>query len=315
MPAIFSKITDQIWNSPHSVLLLATLMWGGHTIVARASVGEISPMLLMEMRWIGCFAVLAVLVRGELRATWPLVRARLGWTWLMGGVGMSGFTIFFILAAHFTPAVNLGITQSAIPAFVMLIGLLFLGTRAGLVQIAGLCLSLVGVIVLVSRGSLAVIQALEFNGGDLLMLVACLSYAGYTVGLSRRINLRPLVMLTYFSLFACLTLGICVVIEYLQGRLILPGLNGMIMVLYCALFPSLMAQVMFMRGVELAGPNRAGLYINLIPVFGAMMAIFFLNETMYPYHGLSLAMVLGGIYVAERHKKTDHKVTEKVTTS
>jgi len=302
MPSIANRVGGLIWNSPHSVLILATLMWGGHTIVARASVDEISPMLLMELRWIGCLAILVALLRGEFTRSWPLVRARLGWTWLMGGVGMSGFTIFFILAAHYTSAVNLGITQSAIPAFVMIISLLFLGVRAGWIQIGGLVVSLVGVLVLVSGGSMAAIRGLEFNSGDLLMLVACLSYAGYTVGLSRRIKLGPLVLLAYFSVFATVTLGVCVGVEYLQGKLILPSPAGWVMVVYCAIFPSLLAQVFFMRGVELAGANRAGLYINLIPVFAAMMAIFFLDEMLYIYHGVSLVMVLGGIYLAERHK-------------
>lgn len=302
MPTIFGVIFKVIWDSPHIVLVLATMMWGGHTIAARASIDEISPMLLMEMRWLGCLLLLVFLLRGDLVAHWPDVKARLGWTWLMGGVGMSGFTIFFILAAQYTSAVNLGITQGAIPAFVMIISLMFLGVRVGWIQIAGLALSLVGVVVLVSGGSMATLQALEFNSGDLLMLVACLSYAGYTVGLSRRINLRPLVLLAYFSAFASLTVGACLVIEYIQGKLIIPGVTGLFIVLYCIIFPSLLAQVLFMRGVELAGANRAGLYINLIPVFAALMAIFFLQETMYMYHVMALGLVLVGIYLAERHK-------------
>ena len=184
----------------------------------------------------------------------------------------------------------------------MLIGLLVLRVRAGWIQLVGMMLSLMGVVVLVSGGSITVLRALEFNVGDLLMLIACLCYAGYTVGLSRRMSMSPVLMLTFFSAAASFTLIVLTAVEYLQGDLILPGVKGLAIVVYCAIFPSMLAQIFFMRGVELAGANRAGLYVNLVPVFAALMAVLFLAETMYLFHGVSLVMVLGGIYLAERHK-------------
>lgn len=298
MPAIIAAL----WNSPHFVLVGATLMWAGHTIAARLSVGEMSPLLLMAMRWAACLAILLMFYHRQVAIEWPKVRARLGWVAVMGGFGMAGFTIFFILAAQYTSAVNLGIMQGSIPAFVMLIGLVLFGTAVGLVQIGGLIACLTGVAVLVTGGSLELLLEMTFNRGDLLMLVACLCYAGYTVGLSRRIAMSPVVMLTFFSVPATLMLIACVWLEYAQGALILPGIKGLLIVLYCAIFPSMLAQIFFMRGVELAGPTRSGLYINLVPIFAALMAVFFLSEDLYIYHLLSLGMVLGGIYLAERHK-------------
>ncbi|MGB0690405.1 MAG: EamA family transporter, partial [Candidatus Puniceispirillum sp.] len=92
-------------------------------------------------------------------------------------------------------------------------------------------------------------------------------------------------------------------IEYAHGSLVIPGLKGWLLVIYCAIFPSLLAQVLFMRGVELAGSNRAGLYVNLVPVFAALFAVMMLGEVMHLYHIISLVLVLGGIYMAERGKK------------
>ena len=114
------------------MLTLATLMWAGHTIAARLSVGEMSPMVMMGLRWFACLAILMLIFRKQIRAEWPRVRERLGWVALMGGLGMAGFTFFFILAAQYTTAVNLGITQSSIPALVMVMSLLVFGTRIGL---------------------------------------------------------------------------------------------------------------------------------------------------------------------------------------
>ena len=115
--------------------------------------------------------------------------------------------------------------------------------------------------------------------------------------------MSPVLMLAFFSAAAVVTLTISTAIEYAQGSLVMPGLKGWLIVIYCAIFPSLLAQVLFMRGVELAGSNRAGLYVNLVPVFAALFAVIILGEVMYFYHILSLAFVLGGIYMAERGKK------------
>ena len=299
MPAFLLRL----WNSPHVVLTLATLMFAGHTIAARISVDEISPMLLMELRWILCLLVLIAFCRRKLISQIPAVKERLSWVFMMGGFGMAGFTVFFILAAQYTTAVNLGITQGSIPAFVMIIGLVVLRTRISFLQICGLVLSLGGVVLLVSGGSINVLKSVKFNIGDLLMLVACLCYAGYTLGLSRRIVMPPVLILAFFSAAAVVTLTICTAIEYAQGNLIMPGLKGWLLVIYCAIFPSLLAQILFMRGVELAGSNRAGLYVNLVPVFAALFAVIILDEIMHFYHFMSLVLVLGGIYLAERGKK------------
>ena len=292
-----------LWNTPHVVLTLATLMWAGHTIAARLSVNEISPMLLMELRWLLCLLVLIVFCRKQLMSQIPAVKERLGWVFMMGAFGMAGFTVFFILAAQFTTAVNLGITQGSIPAFVMIMGLIVLRTKVSFLQICGLVLSLGGVVLLVSGGSMSVLKNVQFNTGDLLMLIACLCYAGYTVGLSRRIDMSPVLMLAFFSAAAVVTLTTFTAIEYAHGSLVIPGIKGWLLVIYCAIFPSLLAQVLFMRGVELAGSNRAGLYVNLVPVFAALFAVMMLGEVMHLYHIISLVLVLGGIYMAERGKK------------
>ena len=292
----------RLWNSPHFTLTMAMWMWAGHTIAARLSVGEMSPMVMMGLRWMACLAILTFIFRKQMVAEWPRVRNRLGWVAAMGGLGMAGFTFFFILAAQYTTAINLGITQSSVPMIVMLMSLAFFGTRIGMVQIVGLAVSFIGVLVLVTTGSLAVLASLIFNRGDLLMLVACVCYAGYTVGLSRRIDMPPALMLAFFAVPATLVFVFFMGLEFWRGEMVLPGIKGLFIVAYCAIFPSMLAQIFFMRGVELAGANRAGFYLNLIPVFSSIMGVIFLAESLYLYHAASLAMVLGGIYLAERHK-------------
>ena len=107
------------------------------------------------------------------------------------------------------------------------------------------------------------------------MLVACVCYAGYTVGLGRRIEISPALMLSFFAIPATMVFAVFMGVEFWRGTMILPGAKGLAIVAYCAIFPSMLAQIFFMRGVELAGANRSGFYLNLIPVFSALMAYFF----------------------------------------
>ena len=296
------KIVNVFWLSPHSLLIMTTLMWAGHANVLKVSIGEISPMLLMGFRWIGCFLLLILFLWSDVKNYLPSVKERLPWVWLMGGLGMAGFTICLVVAAHYTSAINLGITQSFVPALVMILGLTILGTSISKAQGIGLIFSLIGAMTLVSKGSAQTLLDLQFNYGDIIMLVGCFCYAGYTLGLSKRIDMPPTVMFVFFSFFASLTLCIGIFIEFLNGDLIWPGLKGTGIIIYCILFPSILAQTFFMRGVQLIGANRAGLYVNLVPVFTALIAIVFLSERLFVFHIISLLLVLSGIFITEKFK-------------
>lgn len=279
------------------------MMWGGHTIVARSSVGEVSPMLLMALRWLLCLFILAAFLHRDIKRDWPILRANLPWFMAMGGVFLAGFTIFFISAAHHTTAINLGIIQSTIPAFVILLSFLFQGQYFGAVQACGLLLSIIGVIYLTCEGSVELLASLALNFGDFLMIMACVCYASFTVGLCRKISTSPFVLLACFSIFATITLGLFTYGEYLRGDLVLPGVRGVLLIIYSGVMASLVGQLLFVQGVRLVGANRAGLYINLVPLFGALMAVMFLGESLEFYHGVSLLMVLTGIYLVDKFKK------------
>jgi drug/metabolite transporter (DMT)-like permease len=292
----------RFWQNAHLLLALASLFWAGHAVALRMSVGDISPLLLMELRWLGSCLILAVMFRRRLLAYWPAVIARWRFVLAMGGGGLAGFTVLLVFAAQHTTAMNLGILQGVIPALVMLFGLLFMATPVTPAQGVGFLLSLGGVMVLVSAGSLKSLLALAFNGGDLLMVAACFCYAGYTVSLSKRLDMPPMMMLFFFALAALAVCSLFTLVEYARGALVLPSAKGGMIVLYCAIFPSILSQTFFMRGVELAGANRAGLYVNLVPVFAAFLAVMLLGEIMQPYHMLALVAVVSGIYLAERGK-------------
>ena len=259
-------------------------------------------MLMMALRWLLCLAILLFFNGRDLKQQWISISQNISWMALMGGVFLAGFTIFFILGAQYTSATNLGIMQSSIPGIVVFLGFLFLRQKFRFFQICGLSLSMTGVVYLICKGSLLSLMTMEVNLGDLLMLVACICYAGFTVGLTKKMPVNTFLLLTVFSFFAAITLAIGTIFEYLEGDLVLPSPFGFFAIFYSGVMASLVGQLLFVRGVRAIGSNRAGLYLNMVPVFGAMMAVIFLGENLQLFHFISALFVLSGIYLVERFK-------------
>ena len=294
-----SQILSRAYSSAPFLLFLATLGWGSNTIASRLAVGEVSPMLLIFFRWGFVVVILLSLYWRQMIDEWPIIRPRLKWLLIMGGCGLSLFNAFFYIAAHSTTAVNLGIIQSTMPGMILLGSFMFFGDRINRLQFSGLLLTLLGVIVIVTQGSLEQLMQLTFNHGDLLMIFACSFYAMYTVGLKSRPKISGMVMLAYFSVAAFLmTIPLMIFESFIYGT-VMPGVKGFAIVFYIAIIPSFLSQIFFMRGVDLIGPGSAGLYANLVPIFSAIMAVLLLSEEFALFHLAAMLLVFGGIGLFE----------------
>jgi drug/metabolite transporter (DMT)-like permease len=291
-----------LWGRAYVLLILTTLMWGGNAIAGRLAVGEISPMVLTCLRWVFVVAVMIPLVGRQVVAEWAKIRARWVFTILMGAFGFTAFNGLFYAAAHHTTAVNLTIFQGAIPVLVLLGTVLFFGARVIPLQILGMIVTIVGVVLVSVKADLEILKTLSLNIGDVWMLVACLFYAGYTLGLRHRPAMPGLVFFAAMAAVAFVSSLPLIGIEIAQGAAQFPTPTGWLILLYVAIMPSLLSQIFFMRGVELIGPARAGLFVNLVPVFGALLAVLLLGEPFATYHALGLVLVLGGIWLAEQRR-------------
>ena len=294
-----SQILSRAYSSAPFLLFLATLGWGSNTIASRLAVGEVSPMLLIFFRWGFVVVILLSLYWRQMIDEWPIIRPRLKWLLIMGGCGLSLFNAFFYIAAHSTTAVNLGIIQSTMPGMILLGSFMFFGDRINRLQFSGLLLTLLGVGVIVTQGSLEQLMQLTFNHGDLLMIFACSFYAMYTVGLKSRPKISGMVMLAYFSVAAFLMTIPLMIFESLIYGTVMPGIKGFAIVFYIAIIPSFLSQIFFMRGVDLIGPGSAGLYANLVPIFSAIMAVLLLSEEFALFHLAAMLLVFGGIGLFE----------------
>ena len=281
------------------LLTLAALGWGGNTIAARLAIGEMSPMLLVSIRWVLVCAFVLILRPHAIATT--IHQHRQHWHWLMlMGAGLSGFNILFYIAAHSTSAINLGLIQSTIPALIIGVGLVVLRVPVGALQLLGLVLAMAGAAVVITKGALETLINLTFNHGDLLMLGGCFCYAGYALGLTRRPPVDSITMMGVFAIFAFLASLPFAIAELALGTALLPTIKGWLILLYIAVFPSFLSQVFFMMGVDRIGSNKAGMFANLVPVFAALLGVSILGEMVGIYHLLSLLLVFTGITIAQK---------------
>jgi drug/metabolite transporter (DMT)-like permease len=297
--------TIEISPSLKAYLLLSftTVCWGANAIFGKVAVGEISPMLLVSLRWLGVLLLLLVFARRQIRQDWPILRQNLLYVCLMGSVGFTFFNALFYQAAHTTSAINIGILQGSIPIFVLLGTILFYQSRISDLQFSGVAITLCGVVIVASGGDLAQLRELSVNRGDILMLLACFFYAAYSLGLSRRPAVSALGLFAAMALVAFLASLPLLAVEISQTGFKPPTLTGWTVVALVSLLPSFVAQIFFIHSVSLIGPGRAGVFVNLVPVFASIMAVVFLQESFELFHAVSLGLVLGGIGLSEIGKE------------
>jgi drug/metabolite transporter (DMT)-like permease len=300
MIGALTRSTARLYEWPGLLLTLAAVFWAGNTVAARLAIGEISPFMLTTLRWVVVAAALWPIYGADIRKHWGQVRPRLPNIAMLAFLGMTGFNALYYVAAHYTSAINIGILQGSLPIFVLAGAYFAHGTRASLVQQAGVLVTALGVVVVATRGAPLSILETDLNKGDLAMLAACVLYAAYTVALRDRPDMPGGAFFALLAAIAALTSLPLVGFEWLTGDLRVPTLNGLLITAWIAIFPSFLSQIFYLRGVDLIGPGRAGVFINLVPVFAAALAVGLINEPFAPYHAAALVLVIGGIWLAQR---------------
>ncbi|WP_349360006.1 DMT family transporter [Stappia sp.] len=300
MPLSSFAPVQSLFAKPILLLFLTTLFWAGNTIAGRLAVGEVSPLAVVFLRWVAVSGLMVALYGRQVRAEWPILKAHLPVMILMGIFGFTAFNSLFYIAAHSTTALNLGIIQGSMPMFVLLGALVILRTPIRAVQAIGVAITMAGVVFIASQGDLSRLTELEINPGDGLMILACLLYSLYAVLLRNRPAVSGMVFFTVLSVVAAITSVPVFLVELWQGATQMPTAKGWLIVAYISVFPSFLSQIFFMRGVDLIGPGRAGVFINLVPILSSILAVGLLGEPFHFYHAAALALVLVGIALSER---------------
>lgn len=280
-------------------LVIATLAWGGNAVAGKLAVGHVSPMMLTFWRWFFAVAIIFLISVPQFIKDWPVVRKNLPILLFLGVVGYVVFNAALYTAVNYTTAINVTVEQAVIPMLIFVINFALFRMKVSWAQILGFTLTLLGGIITAIHGDLSALVTLTVNFGDAIMMIAVVAYAVYTVALRwrPRIDWRTLMAVpAFFAMVFSLPL---VFWEYSADRLIWPDAEGWIVVLYTGIFASLIAQVLYIKGVEEIGANRAGLFINLVPVFGTLLSVAIIGESLQLFHVVALALALGGIAIAE----------------
>lgn len=283
------------------MLLTAAAIWGSNSVAGKLAVGEVSPMVLTAARWWIAAFILIPLSWRHVRRDWPRLRSRLAYLAVMGAVGYTAFNWAMYIALWSTTAINVAIAQAAMPMVIFVINLIVFADRASANQTFGYALTLIGVVTVAAAGDIAVLRTLAFNHGDLIMMIAVVFYAIYSAGLRLKPHVHWLSFLTCLVVVAAFWSLPGIVWEMGQGSLIWPSTPlAWGVVVFTALLPSIIAQAAFIRGVELIGANAASIFVNMVPIFGALFAVLILGEAFHLYHAVALILVIGGIMLARR---------------
>jgi drug/metabolite transporter (DMT)-like permease len=277
-------------------LSAAALFWSGNFIVGRALRDAISPVSLNFWRWMIALAILLPFTHGSLWVhrqvilrQWKLIAA-------LGLTGIAAFHTCVYLALVTTTAVNALLLLAMTPLLIVLGSWLAFRDRITLRQMLGIGVSLVGAIVLIAQGSMSSLMALRFSTGDLWMLLAVVLWTIYSLLLKRRPVELPQTALLNATIVAAILLMLPVYLWGLTGeRQSLPSTKVVWGLLYLSLFASVLAFLLWNKGVSRIGPSRAGMFIYLMPVFGAVLSVAFLGEGVQLFQLAGGALVFSGI--------------------
>ena len=289
-----------VTHNAYLLLLITMVFWAGNAVAGRFAVGEVSPLVLTWLRWTLGACLLLFVARHHLKRDWPVLRRHWVYMTFMGATGFAIFNALLYTALVHTTALNATIVQAGMPMIIFSLNYLIYRTNIRPLQIVGYSITLIGVVIAASQGQAALLLGLDINRGDMIMLAAVLVYSSYSVALRAKPDLHWLSFLTILFVIAALISIPMALFEAAAADAIWPtSMTGIGVVFYTAIFPSIIGQALFIRAIELIGGNAAGLFVNLVPIFGAILAVLLLGERFQAYHAAALILVLGGIMAAQ----------------
>jgi len=293
--------------SPYLLLSLTAFFWSLNWVIGRAIAGHVTPFALTYIRWIVALALM-------LPFAWPAIRAhkdviRRDWkkiVWL-GFWGTGLHNVFAYAGLQYTTATNGVILNSSVPIMIIVLGWLIYRDTITRLQSLGVAISMLGVFAILTRGDLGVLANFQLNKGDVIVVVGMVFWAAYTVFLRHKpVGLPGLALLTCCAMVGVALLTPLFVIEmvFLDGRIeVTPA--TLAAMLYVGIFPSFVGYIFWNRGVEKVGPNVAGIFMHLMPVFGSLLAWLFLGERIQLFHIVGIALILSGITLTTRGRRAE----------
>ena len=286
-------------------LTLAALFWSGNFIVGKAaSAYEIPPFSLNFYRWFFAFLILFPFTYKEVINKKNYVFENLGLFIILGITSITIFNSIVYYSLYYTQVISGILMISTIPVWILFFASFLKIEKTNLFQILGVILSLTGVLFIVTKADIQLIKELEFNKGDLSMVIGMLSWAIYSALLRKKTHpISQLALLEIIIICGFIFLVPIYFIEMSFGNKIVLGLPFVLTLSYVVLFPGIFAFLFWIKGIDIIGANRSGVFLHLMTIFGALMAILILGEKFMFYHFLGAIFIIAGITLSNKSKK------------
>lgn len=282
--------------NPYLLLVLASLFWAGNMVMSRGMRADLPPIALTFWRWVIAFACVLPLALPHAKSQWHLLRAAWMKVAFLGFFGIFGYNAFSYIAVQTTTATSATLLNSFVPVVTSVLAYLFFKKRLTRPEILGGLVSLVGVVMLISHGSLDTLLGLSLNTGDLWMLLAVLSWCMYTVFLQwRPQGVHPMFLLAALIVVGLIVLAPLYAWEVAAGRVINVHAGSLAGIVYAGVFAAFLGFVCFNASVVMVGPAVSSLFVHLVPVFASILSALVLSEQPSWYHYVGMALVFGGI--------------------
>jgi len=290
----------------HVLLFVTPLLWSANYIVARAAVGVIGAHQLALARWAIAFLVMLPLALPALRRAWPHWRKEWKESLALGALGMWICGAFVYIGAETSPAVNIGLIYALAPVLIAVLSVRLLGERVRGVQLAGAAVALLGVAVILFKGSPANVASIRLTTGDIWVAVAVLSWTAYSLLLKG----RPSVLDSFARLTVVTAAGVLVLVPFTLAEIAWQGLSEPTwkaggLILLVALLPGFGAYQAYAFVQRELGAARSGLILYLGPLYAAVVAWGVLGEQPQWFHAVGAALILPGIWLATREGAPD----------
>ena len=294
-------------NLAYLLLILTTLFWSGNFIVGKAaSIYQIPPFSLNFYRWLFAFLILLPFTFKEILNNKKYILDNISFFIILGITSITIFNSIVYYSLYYTQVISGVLMISTIPVWIMFIASILKIEKTNLFQIIGVILSLTGVMFIITKADIELIKSLDFNKGDLSMVVAMFAWATYSALLRKKTyEISQIALLEIIIICGLVFLIPIYFIEMSSGNLIILGKPFILTLTYVVLFPGILAFLFWIKGIAIIGANRAGVFLHLMPIFGALMAMMIFKEKFMFYHSLGAIFIIAGIILSNKNKKIE----------